>query len=379
MDDLLNNAPCGFLAFADDGAIVLVNATLLEMLGHEQDDLTGRRVESILSAGGRVFYQTHFFPLLKLHGRAEEIYLALRSRSGEDVPVLANAVRRERGGSFVNDCVLVPMRRRHQYEDEILQEKKRNYVIAERLQAALRPALPGKVPGLDVADYYKPALEETSVGGDFFDVFSLEKGCFALIVADLSGKGLMAAAQTATVRHMLRALLYLDIPLVEAITKLNDLLTEHNLLTDGPEIRASFATLFAGVYDANQGTVAYVSCGQEPGLLFRAATGEVEELPSTGPVLGGYGGADFNEARVTLAPGDVLALFTDGLTEAGPTRRNFLEIPGIVRLLKECAPVAPTAQAIVSCLMAGVEAFAGPDGIRDDVCLLVARVEKRNG
>lgn len=379
MDELLNDAPCGFLAFADDGAIRRVNATLSNLLGCAPGEIEGRHVESILSVGGRVFYQTHFFPLLKLHGRADEIYLALRAKSGEEVPVLANAVRRERAGGPVNECVFLPMRQRSRYEDALLQHRKRERQIAERLQGALRPALPGKVPGLDVAAHYQPALREASVGGDFYDVFALDKGRIALVVADLSGKGLAAAAQVATVRHMLRTLLYLDSTPAEAVTRLNDLLAEHDLLAADPDLSASFATLFAGVYDAGPGTITYASCGQEPGLLWRAATGRVEELGPTGPVLGGYAGAIFGERRAALASGDVLALFTDGLTEAGPTRKNFLEIPGITQLLKKIAPVAPTAEAVVSDLVAGVEAFATREGIRDDVCLLVARVEKRGG
>jgi sigma-B regulation protein RsbU (phosphoserine phosphatase) len=73
VDELLNTAPCGFLSFADDGTITTVNATLLGMLGYERDELTGRGIETILTIGSRIFYQTHFFPLVRLHGSAEEI------------------------------------------------------------------------------------------------------------------------------------------------------------------------------------------------------------------------------------------------------------------------------------------------------------------
>src|SRR5215212_9421203 len=105
MDELLNKAPCGFLALDDDGRVLAVNATLLGWLGYEETGLAGRHFETLLPAGGRIFYQTHFFPLLKLHGRAEEVYLSLRARAGGDVPVLANATRGHRDGAAVNDCV----------------------------------------------------------------------------------------------------------------------------------------------------------------------------------------------------------------------------------------------------------------------------------
>ncbi|HEY0099404.1 MAG TPA: ATP-binding protein [Pyrinomonadaceae bacterium] len=124
MDDLLNTAPCGFLSFNDDGKIMLVNATLLNLLGYEPDELPGRHVESLLTVASRIFYQTHLFPLLKLHDRVEEVYFSLRAKDGAEIPVLVNAVRRERGGVFANECILMHMRQRNRYEDELLKTKR---------------------------------------------------------------------------------------------------------------------------------------------------------------------------------------------------------------------------------------------------------------
>ncbi|HKQ51815.1 MAG TPA: ATP-binding protein [Pyrinomonadaceae bacterium] len=124
MDNLLNRAPCGFLSFTDDGYVAEVNATLLELLGYEEDELVGRHVESLLPIASRIFYQTHLFPLLKLHDRVDEVYLSLRAKGGVEIPVLVNAARRERDGRLVNDCVLMQMRQRDKYEDEILQAKR---------------------------------------------------------------------------------------------------------------------------------------------------------------------------------------------------------------------------------------------------------------
>jgi PAS domain S-box-containing protein len=124
MDELLDTAPCGFLSFTDDGKIVLANTTLQELLGYESGELLGRHLESLLPVASRIFYQTHFFPLLRLHARIEEVYFTLRSRGGAEIPVLVNAVRRERNGIAVSDCILMHMRQRNQYEDEILQAKR---------------------------------------------------------------------------------------------------------------------------------------------------------------------------------------------------------------------------------------------------------------
>jgi signal transduction histidine kinase len=124
LDPLLDHAPAGFLTFADDGTITAANATLAEMLGLAPGEMEGRPVESILTIGARLFWQTHFFPMVRMHGRAEEIFLVLRAADGSDVAVLANAARRERAGGWASDCVLTRVRERRKFEDELLRARK---------------------------------------------------------------------------------------------------------------------------------------------------------------------------------------------------------------------------------------------------------------
>src|SRR5687768_5566637 len=117
VEDMLDTAPCGFISFADDGTILRVNTTLLELLDYGRDELVGRHVEHILTTGTRIFYQTHWFPLLRLQGSAEEIFLMLRSKAGDEVGVLVNAVRRDRAPAEY-DCVIMRVRERQKYEGE---------------------------------------------------------------------------------------------------------------------------------------------------------------------------------------------------------------------------------------------------------------------
>ena len=133
MSDLLDGLPAGIVSFTDDGTVVTANATLAAMLGYEPAELAGRHVERLLTVAGRIFFQTHLFPLVRLQGRAEELFVLLRRKDGGDVGALLNAVRRERDGRAVTDCVIMEVRERRKYEDALLRAKKE----AEAAQAEL--------------------------------------------------------------------------------------------------------------------------------------------------------------------------------------------------------------------------------------------------
>ena len=255
-------------------------------------------------------------------------------------------------------CTDIDDQKRAELELARLRERERH--IAEVLQGAVQPVVTGGIPGLDMDWFYLPALEEAGVGGDFADAFALEKGCHALIVGDLSGKGLAAASQVATVRNMLRFALLTGHTIAEAITRLNYILIANDLLE-------GFATLVVAAFDLPMQTLTYVSCGQEPALLRRKADGDVDELPPTGPVLGMSESAVYQEHVIPLAPGDAFALYTDGLTEAGPDRRNMLGLNGLATIFQQGHG---TATQIKDQVISGVSEYAG--GVfRDDVCLLV--------
>ena len=247
---------------------------------------------------------------------------------------------------------------------EAFRQAQREHRIAAALQDALQPPVPRQVPGLLISPYMRPALEEAEVGGDFYDVFALDKELYAVVIGDVSGKGLAAAAQLATVRNMLRGVLYQYRAPAQAVTSLNTILTAHDLLI-------GFVTAFIGIYDASTGRITYASCGHEPGLARRAATGEVERLEPTGLPLGVAESASYGEAEITLSPGDTLLLYTDGLSESGPSRLEMLGTEGLTRLvatLPEGEDVDAAARRIVA------EANTNASGVfRDDVCVLLAR------
>ena len=132
MNASLDHAPCGYLVFDDDGRIHDINATLLARLDLARDEAVDHPVDVLLPPAGKVFHQTHFFPLLRMNGHVDEIFLTLRTRSGVDLPFLTSAVRRPGDEGTRNECALLPMNQRRRYEDEILKAQR----AAERANRA---------------------------------------------------------------------------------------------------------------------------------------------------------------------------------------------------------------------------------------------------
>jgi len=132
---LVDRLPCGFVSFADDGTISAVNATLLEMLGLQRETVVGRHIEKILTVGSRIFYQTHLFPLLRMHGHAEEIFIMLRAADGHDEAALLNAVRVQEGDEWLTHCVLMRVRERKKFEEALLRAKKEAEAAHEKVDS----------------------------------------------------------------------------------------------------------------------------------------------------------------------------------------------------------------------------------------------------
>jgi signal transduction histidine kinase/CheY-like chemotaxis protein len=120
----LRQAPFGLLSFSDDGTIRYANAWLHAWLDIPAGGLTDVAIDRVLAPASRVFHSTHFFPLLKLHGRADEVHLVLRSGAGKDLPALVSAVRDTEGDPPLNHCVLMPMARRKEFEAALVDARR---------------------------------------------------------------------------------------------------------------------------------------------------------------------------------------------------------------------------------------------------------------
>ena len=265
------------------------------------------------------------------------------------------------------------------YAEDVTERKKTQFAlqaaydrerrIAEVLQnILLRTAPPESFAALVVETFYEAASAEANVGGDFFDVFTFDKGKVALFVGDVSGKGLAAASLTAEVKYALRTIMRDAMQPAAAISRLNDFLCEAHQQGDLGSDRLVVLSLIT--IDPKTNEVEYLTAGGEALLMLRE-NGTVESLGTNGLLLGVQPGVAYQSRQTQFAPGDTILMLTDGITEARQ-ENNFLEISGVMELATRCQSL-PTLHAIGEAVMEGARAFAG-GSFQDDACLLLVRL-----
>jgi sigma-B regulation protein RsbU (phosphoserine phosphatase) len=271
-------------------------------------------------------------------------------------------------------------------EQDLLREVQGRLERERRITDTLQRALIHDIdehafPALTVASRYEAAWSEAEVGGDLFDAFALPDGRVALAVADASGKGLEAAARVGQVKYALRAYAReSDGDPAAILARLNDLLCDAAGGAPGDGFGGSFVALSLAVYDPATGAAALATAGSEPPLILRCGDGTsrtTEAVEGGGAPLGILPGADYAATAHTLVPGDVLLLYTDGLTEARQGRGALLGPEGLAALAlgASCPDWSGDQRALGSALLEGARAFGGGT-LRDDACLLLARREK---
>jgi sigma-B regulation protein RsbU (phosphoserine phosphatase) len=185
----------------------------------------------------------------------------------------------------------------------------------------LRGLTPSTLPALQNLDVFGESLTAESVGGDAFDFISYPDCQLGVSISDATGKGLPAALLAVAHQAMLHTLISLELGLRAAFGRMSELLAR-----SVPSGR--FVTAFYGVVDVQERQMVYVNAGHPPPLVVRA-TGQIGPLTVTGPVLGFPGVLPMREAFVNFEPGDGLVLFTDGVTEAGPSPDRFFDVAGV--------------------------------------------------
>lgn len=311
----------------------------------------------------------------------DEIRAALKEERACDVTLLNY---RKDGSPFWNHLAISPVRdtrgkvthfvgvqsdvtlrkEAEQERDMLLKQQQR---IAETLQRALLLHPPDAFQGLEISTEYAPAWDEAQFGGDFFDAFALNDNTVALVVGDVTGKGLHAAQYTAEVKYALRVLLREYANPLPALSRLNNFLIEAQRL-DGRDAYSLVCVILA-VLNTETGELAVTSAGMESPLILRK-NGTVEEIPVNGMMIGIASDAVYQETRRLLEPGDVFLMVTDGITEA--RRGNaFLGVEGLCEALLAVGTRESLSE-MGKEIAAYAQDFAGGK-LADDVCLLLAR------
>jgi serine phosphatase RsbU (regulator of sigma subunit) len=234
---------------------------------------------------------------------------------------------------------------------------------AAEIQRRFLPAAPPQVAQLDLAGHNAPCR---TVGGDYFDFFPYGNGRVAMVLGDVSGKGMPASLLMMGLQARVQVLIDEPRSLAEVMTKLNRI-TSANCPTN------RFISLFFCLVNGPSGEISYCNAGHNPPLLIRAAglPGNNEELTGGGPILGILASVDYQEQRAKLEPGDLLVIYSDGVTEAANAESEEFGVERLVRTV--WAYRDRSAGEIVEAVNRALAEYTGAAPQSDDITMIVAR------
>ena len=245
---------------------------------------------------------------------------------------------------------------------------KRDLQIAREIQTWLLPGAAPQIPGLAIAYITRPA---NTVAGDYYDVFprpgrTNEENRVVLAVADVAGKSIPAAMLMATFQASLKTLSTAQVPLTELASNMN------RYACSNSQGGLRFTTAFLAEYDPVHRTVDYINAGHNNPVL-RRASGQIERLDIGGLPFGIMPDVKYQAGSVTLAQGDWLIIFTDGLVEAENARQEDFGEARLLAALERNKSVEP--RELLKQLMAEVDLFVGNTPQHDDVTCMLLKSE----
>ena len=363
-----------FLFDAETLKFFYVNQGALNLTGYSEVELLGHTPLETATLGG----EADLHPLLasaRAGGGASVYEAPCRHKSGRLFPteVRTQYIAPPDGGAARFVSIVRDISERKRADERLARMYEREKRIAEALQQSIVFAPPEDLfPGLTIATLYQAAWDEASVGGDYLDVFALQEGKVALVVGDVSGKGLAAAARTAEVKYALRAYLRDVSDPARALTRLNTFVCE-TAPADGGEADefpslGQFICISLAIVDAQTGEVTFAVAGAEPPLIF-GGSGGARPMETRGLPVGVSPDEVYVSATVTLEKGEMVALVTDGITEARKGR-EFFGYDGFTHAAEGAVGLG-TPQQTCKAILDGARQFAGGQ-LQDDACLLLA-------
>jgi len=239
----------------------------------------------------------------------------------------------------------------------------RELEIAQEIQQSLLPAYPPEMPGLQMACRWVPA---THVGGDYYDFFAPEAGYLDVVIADVAGHSFGSALMMTEARSVLHARVGPDYSPGKLLEAINELL--HDDLSRA-ELQMS---MFYGRLDTRSRVFCYANAGQSPPLLYRARDKGFVELDADGMLMGIHTGVCFEERSTRMEEGDILLLYTDGLTDAENADQAFFGVSRLSEVItshRECHP-----DEIMAAIFQQLAEFTGAKPITDDLSLVILKV-----
>jgi PAS domain S-box-containing protein len=320
----------------------IIGKTVSEIVPEPMATAKSTAIESVFATGQSVIQQA----ALEVGGQDRHFDIQhhpVRTASGEVLGV---------GAVVVETTELV------QAHEALQRDYDHEHRIADILQGSMLAEVEKRIGQYEFETLYRAALDEARVGGDFYDVFELRDGKLAIVIGDVSGKGLRAAVQVAMARCNIRGRLY-DCPDPSAaLTQVNNTLV-YEMLSE------AFVTVFVGVLDTTSKTLTYANAGHEPAVFWCAGDRQANLLDPTGPLLGMLADSVFTAEMIAFSPGDEILLGTDGLFEL---RRDhgYMRIEDLIAIYTELKQ----AQGFSALkLVDEVIRFCGTE-LRDDIAVL---------
>ncbi|WP_161568346.1 SpoIIE family protein phosphatase [Anaerobacillus alkaliphilus] len=360
---ILDGLPCGYVALNDSGTIQSINQPLVDRLGYTKDELHQKHFDVLLSPSARLFYQLYFFPMMRVQEKIEEMYISLLTNDGVELPVLLNANRKNKGDTFLNECIVIPMSKRNEFEDELIQARKdaemafeeknkanealevkqrellillnKNKLYQEKIETELQLAkkiqevsltLPIHNEEISITTFYKPSSE---LSGDIFGIYNINDFQYGVIIIDVMGHGISSALVSLSLRSLFQTLISKGESVETVIKELDHYL--NTLFENNSDIR-HYATGIHLHINTEKREIEFINAGHPPVVIIDNE--EINYLHSTSPPIGLLDDLEFKASKVSYTNTSRLFLYTDGITDLVPIKE-------LSSVLKDCNDEQP--------------------------------------
>lgn len=358
LEAFTHNVPVGLALHDRQTHYLIANEAMASLHDLALDEMLGRTVSEIVP---EPMASAKVSAIESVFATGEPVIQQGRLRVGEDdrhLDIQHYPIRTAAGELLGVGAAVVETTELVRAHEALEKDYAREHRIADILQGSLLGKVKDRIGSYEFETLYRAAFDEARVGGDFYDVFELLGGKIAIVMGDVSGKGLNAAVQVAMAKCNIRGRLY-DCPDPSvALTHVNNTLV-YDMSVEG------FVTVFVGVLDAGSKTLTYSNAGHEPAILWNSNGRQADLLGPTGPLLGMIQGSVYTAQTVALGRGDEILLGTDGLFELR-CGHDYMRIEHLIEIYTELKQ-AKDFSALK--LVNEVVRFCGSD-LRDDIAVL---------